>query len=800
MRKHRWRTTATAIVLVLVGQMTPGARAIATGSDNFDSIGIGAANGATALSVADAVTSTRVEGNVTSWRLTKEGQYVPIVQSVLVSPDGSRYAVRLVRGDLQQNGDWIEVITGRLDSMRDARKYRLAVKLFSTGLGGKSCSEGGLLTLREFNPMLWSNSHSIAFLYKGPAGVVEAVAVDLQTGKTTYLTHSDTDVVSFDVGDDGTVIYTAKRRHTNRRNAQLLKNGFVVKSTMDAFALLDGHVDGYSVLDSCYDMQEFVVRPHSGSATLLKLNRQGFDRWRPQLRPAFSHDDSMVVLEGSPSTVPVAWGRYGGRVMKEEVREAQRDLYTFYARGIEQLFVVNVRTGETRTVWNCPSESGTKVAWSWDDSRIVIGPTYLPEGIEGREGYKGGSVAVVDVETGAGVALPVSDAIEEKGITDVGWSKSGVVVVRAGDLSERFRESRGQWTVESDGVDGGQVAKREGIEVILRQSMNSWPVLVGKDRITGEEDTIFDLNPVLRRKVTLGKVVSFRWSDGANRAWYGRLYYPVGYKMGRRYPLVIQTHGLPPSGEFSLYGIDPGLGPGVAVYAAQELAGRGIAVLQVQDKEVNGAFVSPREPELYAQAYVSGIRKLSQEGVVDRERVGIMGYSRTGWGVEYALTQSSYNYAAAVIADGMDPSYLNATLNWIGEYTMDIGASPFGAGLEKWFLRAPGFRADGIHCPLMLVATTGPLDHLLSHWELFARLRQLHRPVEFAVIPDIENGSHAPQNPKQAWAAQSSVVAWFDFWLNGREEDTQRQDDRYIRWRELRRLYKAENQTPIRSH
>ena len=55
--------------------------------------------------------------------------------------------------------------------------------------------------------------------------------------------------------------------------------------------------------------------------------------------------------------------------------------------------------------------------------------------------------------------------------------------------------------------------------------------------------------------------------------------------------------------------------------------------------------------------YESAIDYLDRRGLIDRNRVGIMGFSRTFWYVTYTLTHSKHHFAAAAIADGLDYSY-----------------------------------------------------------------------------------------------------------------------------------------------
>jgi hypothetical protein len=120
------------------------------------------------------------------------------------------------------------------------------------------------------------------------------------------------------------------------------------------------------------------------------------------------------------------------------------------------------------------------------------------------------------------------------------------------------------------------------------------------------------------------------------------------------------------------------------------------------------------------------------------------------------------------------------------------GGAPFGDGLKSWLVKSPGFNADKVHTPLWLVLQSGPISGVLSHWEMFSRLRRLGKPVELYVMPDVEHGSHNPQNPRQVVALQQGEVDWFDFWLNGREDPDPKKADQYVRWRKLRALHEAD--------
>jgi hypothetical protein len=178
---------------------------------------------------------------------------------------------------------------------------------------------------------------------------------------------------------------------------------------------------------------------------------------------------------------------------------------------------------------------------------------------------------------------------------------------------------------------------------------------------------------------------------------------------------------------------------------------------------------------------------LVDRGVVDPQRVGLAGFSRTGWHVEYTLAHSDIPYAAAIASDNVDGSYVQAMLNGLVSGSDYIGAPPVAAGLATWLERAPGFNAHRIRAPLRLQVESLPLG-VLFHWEMFSQLRRLQRPVELAVAPDIEHGDHNLQNPSQLMAVKQGAVDWFDFWLTGHENPDPQRQGQYAHWRRLRLL------------
>jgi dipeptidyl aminopeptidase/acylaminoacyl peptidase len=350
--------------------------------------------------------------------------------------------------------------------------------------------------------------------------------------------------------------------------------------------------------------------------------------------------------------------------------------------------------------------------------------------------------------------------------------------------TEWYRYVDGQWRPEKSSVGDGSSMDRTAentdqvsshpLSVRVRKSLNDVPTLWVTDTVTGKSKEIWNPNPQLA-SIRFGKASVYRWKDSTGYEWTGGLILPVDYVPGRRYPLVIQTHGFLES-EFITDGAY------TSGMAARPLASAGIAVLQVPADVRH--LQQPGEAADNVLEYESAIDQLSSGGMIDPKRVGIVGFSRTCWYVEHALIDDPNRFAAASIVDGTDHSYMQEMFfgpTWDRSEAQNIyAAKPFGDGLEKWLELAPSFHLDKIRSPLM-ITSIGPPSILLE-WEIYSSLYQQKKPVDLIYIPA---GDHILQKPLERLFSQQITVDWFRFWLQGYVDPDPMKHQQYVRWRQM---------------
>lgn len=740
------------------------------------------------LTVAAAIETTRILPTVSRFS-SASGTWEK--QDVAVSPDGRRYAVMLVRGDVGRNGLRMELRVGGLESLQAAKDFKIVASLFTRGLGPFP------ITYRFDYKLTWlPDSRRLAFLAEAPDGTIQVAVADVVAHTVRFVTTSQTDVAYFDVNSRGDVLFTTAAAPSKAAADALLHEGFAV-TDLDARGLMSGFPNGTGRTSFSY----FLCSEESGFvARAIEIEGGSQNQIPPQLI-SFSPDGQRAILDSTPpaATIPQSWVGYSDPLMSLYAKEASQP-GGGRAWIIQRLYVLDVKRRIARPLWNAPKQFVTnRVAWSPDGQYIALGPTFLPLHASSAAGAAGSAIAVVDVATGQYTELAVPAGVKgEFHVT--GWRNDGALELESADTAVTFARVADQWALTGTTARKAQLAARGPIRVTVREDMHSPPRLVAFDMRSKRHQIVFDLNPGLFERYSLGAVEMVDWQDKEGRVWKGRLYYPVGFDSKRRYPLIVQSGGMAPITQFSLYGPGgpgyvPGLGPpGMSIYAAQALANRGIAVLQVEDKlgEESADFrLSPREPQVYAGAYEAAVANLAKRGWIDPTKVGLSGFSRSGWYVEYALTHSHFPYAAALVSDNLNGGYLQASLigaagGLTGEFAQDNGAVGIGEGLKVWLQTAPAFNAHRVRTPLRKQVESGGLPSVVLQWEMFNALALLERPIELYVVPDVEHGSHNLQNPKQVIASAEGAVDWFDFWLNGREDPVEGKVDQYRRWRNLR--------------
>ena len=429
----------------------------------------------------------------------------------------------------------------------------------------------------------------------------------------------------------------------------------------------------------------------------------------------------------------------------------------------------DLRSGRSWSIANAPSSvtagyGGTATAsWSKDSKAVVFTNTFLIQD------------SSPDLPPQLSACAVAVSFVEQSSTSCVARSPypAQSVFVRAGTLRALNHTASLIWSdghVDQYSYNGGQwvplalppvtpeTIECNRVDVELRQGLNDAPALWGVDAETRKTKQLWDPNPQLGR-AHWGHVSVYQWTGEDGYHWHAGLVLPPSYVAGHRYPLVIQTHGF----RRDLYLTD---GPYTTAFAAQALAARGMIVLQLEDRSDRHRAPADQEAIMTARGSVEAIQSLNKDGLIDPDRVGIIGFSRTSWYVETALEMFPSAFRAAVIVDGIDQGYMSYMLfcPTLESCRKDMegadGGKPFGPGLHDWMDHAVSFHTDRIQTPVRIEAIQW--YSLLQEWELYSSLKQQHKIVDLVYIP---NGQHILQQPWQRYASQRGTVSWLASWL-----------------------------------
>jgi predicted esterase len=728
------------------------------------------------------------------------------------SPDGQHVAIVTTRGLLESDqiestisifglGE-IEVFLHHPSSQAPRRQVAVTVKVrpHSAELSASTT------IIRDVQ---WSSdSTGLYFRAMNTSGAMQLESVQADGSHLRRLTPPNYSVDRYDV-KNSVIVYTAARLN----QAPPSRGGFINRD-----ALVE---TGYKVRDilfpgqvPSYSPQTFVlgtIRPGDGNYLVHQV--PGYTETDvPLLLSLFpfqlSTDGQEVAVADPVQSVPQAWRRYDPEGAYEHFRLDPNDpTITKSDNGAlrpRRYVLINLKTGKSVPLVDAPNARSlgyvsdlSLVAWAPDQTRVLVTNVFLPlGGPEASALTKPCRLASVELPSMQVRCILFQEEESSPHVNHIdaiqfGRSKNEILVstrlIPNNYSVQRYGLEKGSWKLETSSTPSGEASgpgspkgvrinNRVHVEVYIKQSLNDPPTLWASDAGGAASREVWDPNPQFKQ-LRFGKVTEYRWTDATGVDWIGGLVMPVGYVPGKRYPLVLQLYVFHQA-EFLTDGTEP------TAFAARELASDGFVVLQI--KKASNVF-SDADAQMHLEAFRSAIRSLSDSGLVDPQKVGLVGFSQTAWHAENAIVHAPDLFAAATIADGMDYNYMQYMLFGPGPTViheqMDRvrGGSPFGSAKELWFQQSLGFHLDRVKTPVRIEAIN-PAS-VLQEWELYSGLYMQHKPVDLIYFPD---GTHVHERPLERYESQQGNIDWLRFWLQGYEDPDPHKRAEYERWEAMK--------------
>ena len=462
--------------------------------------------------------------------------------------------------------------------------------------------------------------------------------------------------------------------------------------------------------------------------------------------------------------------------------------------------LADTRGGNLRRLAAAAPGNDRGLVWSDDGTRIALVGLAAPQ--TGCAGPSVRQILVFDPTRNRLSCVATVDAAAGESharVSGMRWQGNDglVIVFTAGQPLRRFERSfalrGGRWR-STPNVVAAPAGRRQavspvpGLDVVMREDLNiPWSIVA---RLGEHEVALTAPDPVLDG-VGRAPVRDVSWQEG-NVMVHGGLILPIDRHPGARLPLVIQLGDYEPH-QFQTDG------SGSTMFAAQALAAQGMAVINVdvdpqpgQDYTVDarGSASHSRIEDLTRLRIDAVVDLLDRQGVIDRSRVGLVGFSYTGFQVHYLASHPGRTrLAAAIVADSWTGGYGLAnyyagvfksrdSVDRINQYW----GGNFWENRDAWLANSPLFNAGKVTAPILFTQHRGlGIPHAVS--ETLSAYRQLNKPFEFLLFPQ---GEHQLRLPRQRTASMGANVAWMAFWLQDREIAGLQSEETYARWRQLR--------------
>lgn len=504
---------------------------------------------------------------------------------------------------------------------------------------------------------------------------------------------------------------------------------------------------------------------------------------------------------------------------KRDIIIADRDLKRTH------LHVLDLATSKARQLTKSP-EDVTHFSWSPDSSRIVFSARPTPA----FQDYHRTDIHIIDATTGKGTPLVQRPGIDINPkwspdgkhiafITSDGqesWlAETGLAVVAANGKGKPRFLTRGSfefaisylasdgycWSANSEGLimvaDLGVCrplfyvpleSEKEDIHQISTREYLLSHVSISRD---GRRTAFVAEGPEMPKEVYVslpgvddprrltrtntqidGLLISrperIGWKSKDGLEIEGLLVFPIGYELGKRYPLLTYAHGGPAS-QFALgFSLYPFVHPQASRYPVQVFAGQGYAVF----------CPNPRGSAAYGEKFrraaykdwgggpfediMTGIDKLIADGIADPDRLGMMGWSYGGYMTAWAISQTDRFKAASAGAGVTNLESMYGTTD-IAPFLEQYFAGPPWKNREQYAKNSAMTFAGRIKTPTLI--QHGEKDERVpvsQSQELYQALKRNGVPAELVIYP---RQGHNPQELHMQADVLQRNVDWFKRWL-----------------------------------
>ncbi|MEE9394775.1 MAG: prolyl oligopeptidase family serine peptidase [Planctomycetota bacterium] len=305
-------------------------------------------------------------------------------------------------------------------------------------------------------------------------------------------------------------------------------------------------------------------------------------------------------------------------------------------------------------------------------------------------------------------------------------------------------------------------AKKAGVFAFVEEAFSRPPAILVGDNTLGQTSRAFQLNEI-REDYLWGRSELINFKSRRGEPLQGVLTYPAGWEKGKSYPLIVYIYEKR-SNQLHRFATPSERRP----YNPSVFSAEGYFVFQPD------IVYQAQNPGLSAvECVVPAVEKVLTYGLIDKERVGLVGHSWGAYQTSFIVTQTDLfaaGVAGAPLTNMMSMSMniywnsgsTNASIFHESQGRMD---QPFWRDVETYMKNSPIFNIDALKTPLLIAF--GDKDGAVD-WhqgiEMYNAARLVDKPLVMLVY---EGENHGLAKKKNQVDYHWRVREWFDHHLKG---------------------------------
>jgi dipeptidyl aminopeptidase/acylaminoacyl peptidase len=285
------------------------------------------------------------------------------------------------------------------------------------------------------------------------------------------------------------------------------------------------------------------------------------------------------------------------------------------------------------------------------------------------------------------------------------------------------------------------------------------------------ERVLIDLTPQVKN-LALSPVEEIRWKSRDGLEISGLLIRPLGYRPGRRYPLLVNVHGGPVGGVYLL---------GEILLSSplewQMWAAKGYAVLvpDYRSSVVPGwdAVLKAREEQDQSARdmddIMTGVDEVIRRGVADPRRLALIGHSNGSQMANWIITHT-HRFRVAVSYEGWAENYMaygsgmRVGGNSIGEWYFK--GKPWEVP-QNYLKNSPAYYVKDVDTPTLFIANDyngqSGVEDLYHHEFMYTALKKQNVPTELLIYA---GEGHVVERPANQKDLLTRIVSWIDRYVS----------------------------------